>query len=113
MLPDGALAGGVGAAERCELLADAIDHALGLPDDHIAGVLSSFLAYATELERRPFAALFARALKAAARRGRARFLAGEDEAHPRHLAPVLDVLGGEAAVLGAARACLDLGRWFP
>ncbi len=107
------LSNGVDAAERRELLADTIDRALGLPEAHLPGVLPGLLAHAAELERRPFAALFTRALKAAARFGRARFLANEDEARPRHLARALEALGGEPAVIGAVRTCVDLGRWFP
>jgi hypothetical protein len=108
------LAGGVRAPERRELLADAIDRALGLPDDHLPGVLPGFLAHAAALERRPFAALLARALKAGARRGRARFLTEEhDEERPRQMARALLALGGEAAVLAAKRACVEVGRWFP
>ncbi|HWU87169.1 MAG TPA: hypothetical protein VN253_07840, partial [Kofleriaceae bacterium] len=98
---------------RGELLAVAIDRALSLVNDHLPGLLPGFCAHAAELERRPFVALFARALKAAARYGRVRFLVEEDKERPRHIARALEALGGEAAVLGAARAFIEVGRWFP
>jgi hypothetical protein len=94
----------------------------------------SALAALPELVRRPLAAFAAEYLARGRSRApparcavrprpegghspRPRGFLTEDDKHgemgPRQLARALEVLGGAAAILAAARACVEVGRWFP
>lgn len=109
------LIGCMTVAERGPALAGVLDDTLAMPADRLPLMLGLLVDYAGELPRRGFAELVCRALRELGRYRREVMLVG-NHYEPRSISRVpaaLDALGGAAAVIGAARACAEVGAWFP
>jgi hypothetical protein len=109
------LIGCMTVAERGPALAAVLDDALAMPADRLPVMLGLLVDYAGELPRRGFAQLVCRTLRELGRYRREGMLVG-NHYEPRSIsrAPAaLDAIGGAAALIGAARACAEIGAWFP
>jgi hypothetical protein len=101
------------AAQRRALLADAVEVALTLHAYELFDACGQLLAFAADIDRRGLIRLFIRSLRRAPA-GRAALLFSDDTRDASlWTVRALQVLGDRAAIVDAARACIEVAQWFP